>query len=171
MKDLKKLKKTLFRYLKENEIQFSQILDNSMQNRAVAKFSFDLGSPACILCGPFRDEAKELTSIAHEAGHVVIHNKMTREELRNYVCTMFAANKLGVGKIAPLAQAFILETEATASAKGLDILQKIGVEDGDLRTVKEMMSQWYATYEKQCQDDVVKNAREKIIQDKNPAFV
>lgn len=171
MKDLKKLKKTLFRYLKENEIQFSQIFDDSMQNRAVAKFSFDLGSPACILCGPFRDEAKELTSIAHEAGHVVVHKKMTREELRNYVCTMFAANKLGVGKIAPLAQSFILETEAKASAKGLDILQKIGIGDGDLRIVKEMMSQWYATYEKQCQDDVVKMAREKIIQDKNPAFV
>jgi hypothetical protein len=96
---------------------------------------------------------------------------MTRAELREYVCTMFAANKLGVGNIAPPAQAFILEIEAQASAKGLDILQKIGIGDGDRRIVKEMMSRWYETYEKQCQNDVVKKAREMIIRDKNPAFI
>ncbi len=171
MKDFKKLKQTLFRYLNENKIPFSRVSDDSMEDRAVAKFSFDLGSPACILSGPFRDGAKELTSIAHEAGHVIIHNSMNREETRNYVCTMFAANKMGVGKIAPFAQAFILEIEATASAKGLDILQNIGIGDRDLRIVKALMSRWYATYEKQCQGDVVKTAWKKIIEKKNPVFI
>jgi hypothetical protein len=171
MKDLEKLKKTLFRYLKEKKIQFFRISGDSMQDRAVVKFSFDLGSPACILCGFFQDGAKELTSIAHEAGHVLIHKKMNREDTRNYLCTMFAANKMGVEKIAPSAQAFILEIEAKASAKGLDILKKIGIKDGDLRTMKAMMSRWYATYEEQCHEDVVKQVREKIIDDNNPALI
>ncbi len=171
MKDYGKQRETLLRYLEENEILITLVSDASMKDKAVAKFSFDLGSPACILCGSFRDRAKELISIAHEAGHVMIHKKMNREEIRSYVCTMFAANKMGVGKIAPSAQASILEIEAEASANGLDILQKIGFEDGDLRLVKEVLSRWYASYEKQCPDDVVKMAREKIVGNKNPVFV
>ena len=166
MKNFERLKEVLFCYLMENEIPFSRISDDSMKERAVVKFSFDPGSPACILCGSFRDGARELTSIAHEAGHVMIQKKMNREETRNYVCTMFAANKMGVGRIAPFAQAVILEIEAKASAKGLDILQKVGIKDGDLRFVKEMMSRWYATYEKQCRDDVVKEARKRVLEEK-----
>jgi hypothetical protein len=166
-----KLKETLLRYLEENNIPFSHVPDDSMQDRAVAKFSLDLESPACILCGLFQDRAKELISIAHEAGHVMIHKEMDMEKTRNYVCTMFAANKVGVEKIAPSAQAFILEIEAEASAKGLDILKRIGIGDGDLGIVKEMMSRWYATYESLCQKDIVNRVREKIIQRKNAAFL
>jgi hypothetical protein len=171
VENIERLKEVLFCYLMENEIPFSRSYDDSMKERAVAKFSFDPGSPASILCGSFRDGAKELISIAHEAGHVMVHKKMNREENRNFVCTMFAANKMGVRRIAPFAQAIILETEAKASAKGLDILQRIGIEDGDLRIVKEMMSRWYTTYEKQCQDNVVKEIRKRVLKEKNPVFV
>jgi len=170
MKDYDKLKRMLLLYLEENNIPFSQVHDNVMRDRAVAEFSFDLGSPASILCGFFGDRTKELISIAHEAGHVLVHQKMDREEIRNYICTMFAANKMGIAKIAPLAQAFILEIEAKASANGLVILQKIGIGDGDLGIVKALMSQWYATYEKQCPDYVVKKVREKVVKNKNPVF-
>lgn len=170
MKDDNTLRATLLRYLKKNKIRITRVSDGSMQDRAVAKFSFDLACPASILCGSFQDRTKELISIAHEAGHVMIHKKMSREEIRNYICTMFAANKLGVEKIAPSAQASILEIEAEASAKGLEILQKIGIGDGDLWIVKEMMSRWYGSYEKRCEEDVVKTAREKIMKGKNPVF-
>ena len=137
----------------------------------MAKFSFDPETPACILCGTFTDGVREIISIAHEAGHVMVHKKMNREKMRDYICTIFAANRMGIGKIAPFAQAFILETEAKASARGLDLLQKIGIGDGNLKIVRNLMSRWYATYEQQCPDDVVKKAREKIMQDKNPAIV
>ena len=171
MTDFEKLKETLLRYLEENKIPFSHVSDETMKDRAVAKFSLDLGSTACILCGPFQDRAKELICIAHEAGHVMIHKKMDKDETRNYVCTMFAANKIGVEKIAPAAQAFVLEIEAEASAKGLDILKRIGIGDGDLGIVKEMMSRWYATYERLCRKDIVNKVREKIMQHKNPALL
>ena len=162
---------TLLDYLDEANILFSRVSRDSMGDKAVAKFTFDLASPACILCGNFQDRIKELTSIAHEAGHVMIHRSMNREETRNYVCTMFAVNKMGVGRIAPTAQEYILEVEAEASAKGLAILKKIGVNNGELEAAKEMMSRWYASYENQCRKDVVKKVREKIMNDKNPALV
>jgi len=160
----------LFDYLEEANILFSRVSDDSMSDKAVAKFTFDLASPACILCGNFQDRIKELASIAHEAGHVVIHRNMNREETRNYVCTMFAVNKMGVGRIALTAQEYILELEAEASAKGLAILKKIGINDGELEAVKNMMSKWYASYENECRKDVVKKVREKIANDKNPAL-
>jgi hypothetical protein len=160
----------LLDYLNEVGILFSRVFDESMRDKAVAKFTFDLASPACILFGDFQDEMRELTSIAHEAGHVMIHEKMNREETRNYICTMFAANKMGVGKIAPAAQEYVLRVEAEASAKGLAILQKVGINDGELQAVKNMMSRWYGSYENQCSEDAVKKVREKIMNDKNPAL-
>ena len=161
----------LLDYLYEANILFSRVSGDSMSDKAVAKFTFDLTSPACILCGNFQDRIKELASIAHEAGHVVIYRNMNREETRNYVCTIFAANKMGVGRIASTAQEYILEVEAEASAKGLAILRKIGIDDGKLEAAKDMMSGWYASYENQCRKDVVKKVREKIINDKNPALI
>ncbi len=160
----------LLKYLDEADILFSRVPEDSMKNRAVAKFTFELGFPASILCGQFQDRTIELTSIAHEAGHVIIHRKMNREETRNYVCTMFAANKMGVNKIAPAAQECVLEVEAEASARGMDILKKVGIKQGELRLVKEIMSRWYESYEKQCLEGVVKKVRAQIIQNKNPAL-
>lgn len=161
----------LLDYLDEANILFSRVSDDSMSDKAVAKFTFDLVSPACILCGNFQDRIRELTSIAHEAGHVMIHRNMNREETRNYVCTMFAVNKMGLGRIGLTTQEYILEVEAEASAKGLAILKKIGINDGELEAVKNMMSRWYASYENECREDVVKKVREKIVNDKNPALV
>ncbi|RLC31745.1 MAG: hypothetical protein DRH37_02365 [Deltaproteobacteria bacterium] len=171
MRHPEKLKKALLDHLKDAGIAFSQVQDESMRERAVAKFSFDPGTPACILCGTFTDRVKELICIAHEAGHVMVHKEMNREETRNYICTMFAANKMGLGKIAPFAQAFVLETEARSSARGMALLRKIGIADGDLSTVRKLMSQWYASYEKQCEEAIVKNVRKKIMLDRNPAIV
>ncbi len=162
--------KELLEYLDEANILFSRVSEDSMKDKAVAKFTFELSSPASILCGSFQDRTVELTSIAHEAGHVMIHRKMNREATRNYVCIMFAANKMGVSKIAPIAQEFILEVEAEASARGVGILTKVGIEQGELRPVKKIMSRWYASYENQCRENVVKKVRAQIIQGKNPAF-
>ncbi len=171
MKDPDLKLKALLEYLNEADILFSRVTEASMKDRAVAKFTFELGSPASILCGRFQDRTIELTSIAHEAGHVMIHRKMNREETRNYVCTMFAANKMGINKIAPTAQESVLEIEAEASARGVDILTKVGIEQGELGLVKEILSRWYASYENQCREDVVKKVRAQIIQDKNPAIL
>jgi len=161
----------LLDYLNEANILFSRVSGDTMSDKAVAKFTFDLASPACILCGNFQDRIKELASIAHEAGHVMIYRNMNREATRNYVCTMFAVNKMGVGRIAPTVQEYILELEAEASAKGLAILKKIGINDGELEAAKNMMSRWYASYENQCWKDVVERVRQKIMNDRNPALV
>jgi hypothetical protein len=41
--------------------------------------------------------------------------------------------------------------------KGIRILKETGVDNEDLRIVKELMSKWYASYENLCQKEVVKN--------------
>ncbi len=166
MIDSQKKLQALLGFLKKDGILFSRVSEDSMKDRAVAKFSFNPEDSACILYGSFQDRLKELTYIAHEAGHILTYKKMNREETRNYLCTMFAANKMGLEKIASGAQRFILEVEAEASARGLAILREIGVGDGDLTSVKQMMSQWYATYEKRCQKDVVKEVRKRILEGK-----
>ncbi|SPD73343.1 hypothetical protein PITCH_A1800029 [uncultured Desulfobacterium sp.] len=161
---------SLLGHLKDIGIILLRVDDNSMMNKALAKFSFDLSSTASIVCGDFNDGLKELTSIAHEAGHVLIHKKMSRDETRDYVCIMFVINKLGVDKISPEAQEFILKVEAEASRKGFQLLTNIGVQDGELLTIKQMMKRWYASYECMCHEKAVSGAREKILTDNNPVF-
>lgn len=161
----------LLDYLDGAEILISRTDGGSMSDRAVARFTFDLGLPATILCGHFQERIKELVAIAHEAGHVLIYRKMNREEKRNYVCTMFAVNKMGVNRIAPSAQEHILTLEAEASAKGLDILKSIGLKDGELDDARALMSRWYSSYENQCLDDVVIKVREQMSKEGNPALI
>ena len=163
--------RALLGHLKDIGIMLVRVNDNSMTNKALAKFSFDLGSPASIICGHFNDGLKELTSIAHEAGHVLIHKKMNRDETRDYVCIMFVVNKLGVDKVSPAAQEIILKVEAEASKKGLQILKNIGVQDGDLLTVRQMMKKWYASYEAMCQEEAVNRAWKNISRENNPVFL
>jgi hypothetical protein len=171
MIDSQTILRVLLNYLEESEVLFTRVSSDSMKDKAVAEFSFDLSAPACIMCGHFQDKTKELISIAHEFGHVMIYKKMNREKTRDYLCTMFAANKMGANKISLSGQEVILEVEAEASVNALDILKDIGLEDGDLSAVKKMMSLWYATYEKSCWKDVAKKVREKLIKDKNYSFL
>ena len=162
---------SLLDYLGTDQILFSRVDGDSMRDRAVARFTFDLGLPASILCGHFQDGINELVAIAHEAGHVMIHRNMDREEKRDYVCTMFAVNKMGVNQIGQAAQEHVLTLEAEASAKGLEILKNIGLKHEDLDKVKELMSKWYATYENQCLENVVLKVREQIEKEGNPALI
>jgi len=171
MKASQKILRSLLNYLKESGIQFSRVSSDKMNDRAVAEFSFDLQNPPCILCGPFQDKTKEIISIAHEAGHVMIYRKMNREQVRAYLCAMFAAHGIGLAGISPAGQKFILLVEAEASAKGSAILKEVGVTHEDLVTVKKLMARWYATYERLCRKDVVIKMREKNLNNEDTAFV
>ncbi|MDP6178646.1 MAG: hypothetical protein QGG48_02005 [Desulfatiglandales bacterium] len=101
----------------------------------------------------------------------MIYEKMSRDEARTYLCTMFAAYGMGLDEIANYGQEFILLVEAGASSNGFTILKEIGVANSDLKLVTAMMTQWYATYEALCEKDVVRNVRKRIIKDKKAAFL
>jgi hypothetical protein len=171
MENTQGLRQSLFSYLTEKGIQFSRVISDGMIEKAVAKFSFDSRVTPCILYGPFQDKRKEIISIAHEAGHVTIYKKMSKEKVRTYLCSMFAAYGIGLSKISSTGQEFILTVEAEASIDGLFILKEVGVVHNDLKMVAKLMNQWYATYEALCQKDVVKKVREKIIKERNAAFL
>jgi len=171
MKNVQRLRESLLSYLSEKGIQISQVSKDELKGKAVVEFSFNLGVPPSILWGVFKDKTREIISVAHEAGHVMAYQRMNREEARTYLCSMFAAHGIGLEKISPSGQEFILGIEADASACGIRILKETGVDDEDLKTVKELMSEWYASYEKLCQKEVVKKVREKIIENKNTTFL
>ncbi len=50
-------------------------------------------------------------------------------------------------------------------------VQIIQPHEEDLKIVKELMSKWYASYEKLCQIEMVKKVRGKIIENKSTAFL
>jgi hypothetical protein len=163
MKNFPKIRQSLFSYLREKEIPFSWVVDHEMKDRAVAKFSFDLRTAPSILYGLYEDKAKEIISIAHEAGHVMTYQKMNRENMRLYLCAMLAANGVGLGRISHTAQECILNVEACSSLNGLSILEEIGVTHTDLDTSANVMAKWYATYEALCHLDVVIKVRDVIL--------
>lgn len=171
MKQPQKIRESLFRILTDEGIEIVQVSKDGLRQRAVVEFSFNLGIPPTILCGSFRDKVREVVSIAHEAGHIIAYREMNREEARTYLCTMFASHGIGLEKISPAGQEFILDVEANASATGIRILMETGVDKEDLKIVKELMSNWYASYEKLCQKEVVRKVRKKIIENENTTFL
>ncbi len=171
MKNAQRVREALLGYLSEKGIQFSQVSRDELEGKAVVEFPFDLGVPPSILWGSFKDKTREIISVAHEAGHVMVYKEMNRDEARTYLCTMFASHGIGLEKISPAGQEFILDVEANASATGIRILKETGVDKEDLKIVKELMSNWYASYEKLCQKEVARKVRKKIIENENTAFL
>lgn len=171
MKNVQRVRDSLLKHLSDNGIQFSQISRDELKGKAVVEFAFNLGVPPSILWGTFKDVIKEVISVAHEAGHVTVYNKMSRQDAVNYLCTMFAAHGIGLEKISLIGQECILDVEAEASATGIRILMETGVDNEDLEIVKAMMSEWYAGYEKLCHKEVVKKVREKMLESENMAFL
>ncbi len=171
MTDPERQRRLLLRHLKEQGIRFSRVSSDKLNEKAVVEFSLNHGISPCILCGPIKDGVREITSIAHEAGHVLAYNEMSREDARLYLCSMFASHKMGLSKLSPLAQGFVLKVESEASANGLYLLRAIGVNEEDLTIVKKLMSRWYASYEKLCHEDVIKKIRKEIIKDKKAEFL
>jgi hypothetical protein len=163
MKDVHKIRRSLFNYLAAERIQFLSIVSEGMEDKAVAKFTFDQRTSPCILSGPFKDKEKEIISIAHEAGHVLRYNQMNKEETLTYLCTMFVANGIGLNNISQAGQECILSVEAGASIDGFLILKKIGVNYNDLEIVTKLLAGWYATYEACCKKNAVQKIRKEII--------
>jgi transcription elongation factor GreA-like protein len=171
MKNSQKILKSLLNYLRETGIHFSWVSDDGMKDKAVTSFSLDLKISPCILCGTFSDQTREIISIAHEAGHILAYQEMDREESRTYLCSTFAGHRIGLNKISPAGQESMLTVEIKASVKGLDILNKIVLTNEELNLAKKSMSQWYSTYEKLCEKDVVTKVRETIMKHKYAAFL
>jgi hypothetical protein len=144
MKNSQKILQSLLNYLREIGIQFSWVSDDGMKDKAVTSFSLDLKTSPCILCGTFSDQTREIISIAHE---------------------------IGLNKISPAGQESMLTVEIKASVKGLDILNKIVLTNEELNLAKKSMSQWYSTYEKLCEKDLVTKVRETIMKHKDAAFL
>ena len=80
MRDIERLRQSLLSRLGEMSIPFLQVSGIEFREKAAVEFSFDLGVPPCILCGPFQDKVLEVISIAHVAGHVTVFRNMSREE-------------------------------------------------------------------------------------------
>jgi len=171
IKDLEKISRRLFSFLEEQGIRFSQASRDELKDRAVVEFSFNFLVAPFILFGPFQDTTRKIISIAHEAGHVMIYNKMDREEARDYLCTMFVAHAIGLDEVSSKGQKLVLQVEAEASASGLRLLREVGVEEKDLGTVKDMMSRWYTTYEVLCNPNVVKKTKNRILRDEKASFL
>jgi len=141
MNNIDRLHHLLLSYLEEEGIRLLQVSKDHMKGKAVVKFHFGLKTAPCILCGPFQDRAREIVCIAHESGHVMTYKEMSREESRTYLCTMFAAHGIGLDKISPNGQEFILGVEARASVSGFNILKEIGVAPHDLKRVTKLLAQ------------------------------
>lgn len=171
MKNPQKILQALLSCLEELRIRYYWISDDGMKDKAVAAFSLDLHGHPCILCGTFSDPTREIISIVHEAGHVMIYRELDREESRAYICSIFAAQGIGINRISPDGQECILMIEARASVKGLDLLNRMALSDEELEIVKRSLSKWYTSYEKHCHEEVVRKVRERIMKNGDALFL
>ena len=171
MKDIRKIKETILTYLNQTGIPLSRVVGDGMKEKAVAGFSMNLDVPPFILFGPFQDMTREVVSIVHEAGHVMVYKELSMDDARMYLCTMFVTKGIGLAEVSPKGQESILRAEAGASASGFSILKEIRVDNEYLEVARKLMSQWYSTYEKLCNEAVVKKVRDRIIKDANFAFL
>lgn len=166
-----KLRLSLLIHLANKGIRFSKMMNKDMKDKAVVEFCLDMSIAPCILYGAFEDKIREIATLAHEAGHVLMYQGMDRDEAQTYISTMLAMHGMGLDQISAKAQEFILTVESGASATGFEILGEIGVNSRDLGKVAKMLAEWYGNYEALCDEQLVKKIREKLRKDKHTAFL
>ena len=118
-----------------------------LKNMAFVKFAYKPYSPATIIYGIFDDPIRELTTIAHEAGHLMLYYGLPKEKAEVIFYTMLSANKMGLKAISKPYQMLILHIEAIACSNGLHILRNIGFPIEELLEAKKFMLKCYRTYE------------------------
>ncbi len=99
-----------------------------------------------LIIGKFTDDVLEILLIAHEFGHIMHYENLSREDAEAAYCAIFASNHLGLENISPESKQLVVGIEKRASEYAISLLSVLGSDETILSRAKETYDEWIRGY-------------------------
>jgi hypothetical protein len=103
-----------------------------------------------LIVGKFTDEVLETLLIAHEFGHSIHYENLSRKDAEAAYCALFASNHRGIENISPESKQLVISIEKKASDYAIALLRKLGSDETILSRAKETYNEWISGYLKKA---------------------
>jgi hypothetical protein len=103
-----------------------------------------------LIIGKFTDEVLETLLIAHELGHTIHYETLSRKDAEAEYCAIFASNHRGLENISPESKQLVINIEKKASDYAIALLRTLGSDEAILSRAKETYSEWISGYLKKA---------------------
>jgi len=103
-----------------------------------------------LIIGRFTDDILELLLIAHEFGHILHYENLSRDDAEAAYCAIFASNHRGLDNISPESKQLVINIEKKASDYAIALLRTLGCDEKMISRAKETYDEWIKGYLKKA---------------------
>jgi len=103
-----------------------------------------------LIIGKFTDEVLETLLIAHELGHIIHYETLSRKDAEAAYCAIFASNHRGLENISPESKQLVISIEKKASDYAIALLRALGSDEMILSRAKDTYDEWIRGYRKKA---------------------
>lgn len=121
------------------------------ENFCCLKLMEEPAKDTTLIIGKFSDNTVETLLLAHEFGHVLHYEGLSRGEAEAAYCALLASNHLGLENISPDARRTVIAVEEKASRRALALLKDVGADEALLFRAKDTYNGWIKGYYRKAQ--------------------
>jgi hypothetical protein len=103
-----------------------------------------------LIVGKFTDQMLELLLTAHEFGHILHYENLSKGEAEKAYCAIFASNHLGLERISQDSKLLVIDIEKRASKYAMALLRTLNMNETVLAHARATYDGWIRGYRKKA---------------------
>jgi hypothetical protein len=119
-------------------------------NFCCLKIRYQPARAMTLIIGKFTDDILEVLLIAHEFGHILHYENLSRKDAEAAYCAIFATNHRGLENISPESKRLVIGIEKKASEYAVALLKTLGCDETILSRAKNTYDEWIRGYSKKA---------------------
>ncbi|OPY82212.1 MAG: hypothetical protein A4E65_00860 [Syntrophorhabdus sp. PtaU1.Bin153] len=144
-------RKALYGLFTQKGIKIETDEDAEYENFCCLRITREPEEGPTLLTGKFTDDMVEMLLLAHEYGHILHYESLSREEAEIAYCTIFASNHLGLENIPPDGKRIVITIEKKASEYAVALLAELTGDAVILEHARDTYGNWIKGYLKKAQ--------------------
>lgn len=119
-------------------------------NFCCLKIRYQPARAMTLIIGKFTNDVLEVLLIAHEFGHILHYENLSREDAETAYCAIFASNHRGLENISPESKQLVIGIEKKASEYAVALLRTLDCDESILSRAKDSYNEWLRGYSKKA---------------------
>jgi hypothetical protein len=133
---------------KDVRVEVNETVD--VPNFCCLKIRYQPARAMTLIIGKFTDDVLEILLIAHEFGHILHYENLSREDAEIAYCAIFASNHRGLENISPESKQLVIDIERKASEYAVALLRALDCDETILSRAKDTYDEWIRGYSKKA---------------------
>lgn len=144
------IRKALYGLFTQKGIRIETNEDAGYENFCCLRITQQPEEGTALIIGKFTDDMVEMLLLAHEYGHILHYESLSKEEAEIAYCAIFASNHLGLENISSDGKRMVIAIETKASEYAITLLTELTGDAAILEHAKETYGDWIKGYFKKA---------------------